>query len=326
MLAALSVLLVPHDAYAWGLATHIELARNLLDGYRDLLASNAPSILEHSRMFLYGVLSPDHFLAKNLQEYPKHSHNWDRAFQMLEEAPDDEYRAFSWGYLCHLAADVVAHNSFVPAKILQRPGFNGRQHAYWEYRFEHFQPEEAWKMVQETYELKDQDRFDRFLKQFVLTSVLGFDANLRITRKVFDVLRSNPSRRLMDRMDRRSNHNMERLEVEAFMNAALHCMVDVVQKGRDSRVTRMDPRGGAPISYARSISKTVSTLRGSARSVDGTKSSPSSQRPLLSPMLRDERGRTHGTFVSGLPRSFAGQVKKDIHATRKTRRKPKPKS
>jgi len=106
----------------------------------------------------------------------------------------------------------------------------------------------------------------------------------------------------------------------------LHCMVDIIRHGSESRVTRMDPRGGAPISYARSISKTVSALRGSARTVEGTKSPHSSERPLLSPMLQDERGRTHGTFVSGLSRSFAGQVKQDLNATRKTNRKPKGKS
>ena len=141
--ACLGVLLYPSDAWAWGLATHVELARVLMTDYRDVLQAFASCILSFPDAYMYGSISPDHFLMKNLKRYSDHSHNWDRAFAMLKRAHTPELESFALGYLAHLAADAVAHNVFVPSQIATSHGVAARRHTLWELRFDAYQPKEA---------------------------------------------------------------------------------------------------------------------------------------------------------------------------------------
>ena len=50
----------------------------------------------------------------------RHSHNWSTGFGLLSAARGSEEQAFALGYLAHLGADVVAHNFFLPARLIGR--------------------------------------------------------------------------------------------------------------------------------------------------------------------------------------------------------------
>jgi len=43
------------------------------------------------------------------------SHRWETAHALLDEVPDDEFRACAVGAMSYLWVDVIAHNHFVPA-------------------------------------------------------------------------------------------------------------------------------------------------------------------------------------------------------------------
>ena len=42
------------------------------------------------------------------------THHWASVSSLLRDADDDRERAMAMGYACHLLADIVAHNDFVP--------------------------------------------------------------------------------------------------------------------------------------------------------------------------------------------------------------------
>ena len=67
--------------------------------------------------FLYGSIAADTSIAKKYAAVGRHSHSWAVGFDILDRARDDALKAFSYGYLAHLAADVVAHNAFVPYQL-----------------------------------------------------------------------------------------------------------------------------------------------------------------------------------------------------------------
>ena len=58
-----------------------------------------------------------HSIAKKYAAAGRHCHSWPVGFEILDRARDEPLRAFSLGYLAHLAADVVAHNYFVPRQL-----------------------------------------------------------------------------------------------------------------------------------------------------------------------------------------------------------------
>ncbi|WP_319777569.1 zinc dependent phospholipase C family protein [Maridesulfovibrio sp.] len=97
-----------------------------------VLLSNsvAKLLLSNSAIFLYGCLSADIFIGKGSKAKRLHSHNWQTGFNLLDESNDEHMEAYSLGYLSHLAADIIAHNYYVP-NLMQQARSGGRlSHVY----------------------------------------------------------------------------------------------------------------------------------------------------------------------------------------------------
>ncbi len=114
LLVFLILLLFPQDALAWGPGVHMAIGNNVL-AHLHLFAPVLSSVLAaHPEQYLYGCLSADIFIGKGCSYTPTHSHNWDTGRALLRQARDAETQAYAYGYLSHLAADVIAHNYLVP--------------------------------------------------------------------------------------------------------------------------------------------------------------------------------------------------------------------
>ena len=114
LLVFLILLLFPQDALAWGPGVHMAIGNNVL-AHLHLFAPALSSVLAaHPEQYLYGCLSADIFIGKGCSYTPTHSHNWDTGRALLRQARDAETQAYAYGYLSHLAADVIAHNYLVP--------------------------------------------------------------------------------------------------------------------------------------------------------------------------------------------------------------------
>jgi len=118
-------LLRPRKALAWGPGVHTATARFVLANL-DILAPAVASLLARfPTTFLYGCLSADFFVGKGTRPRPGHSHNWDCALRLLHTAESDQLTAHALGYVSHLAADIIAHNYYVP-QIVARTGLPGK--------------------------------------------------------------------------------------------------------------------------------------------------------------------------------------------------------
>jgi len=296
---ALFCLLLPADAFAWGIITHVQIGRTFLEQFRDFLSVCAPCILNFPSVFLYGSIAPDRFLAKNLQRYREHTHNWDRAFSMLSHAGTDDLKAFSLGYLCHLAADVVAHNLYVPLKIIEMPGATGRRHSYWEVKFEDHQPEDTWTLADKVDRDVDKELYDSFMELFQIPSLFSFSTNMRLTDQVFKMMGSPAARRVVARFESRSASPLGQEEVNAYMDLSKDCVRSLLEDREHSYVTATDPRGGSRINTARMLSKAVASIRKTtnARKLEGV------DRGEVSSLLEDAAavlpgGERSGTLAS----------------------------
>jgi hypothetical protein len=127
-------LVLPEDALAWGPGVHTVIALSLIKDVSLILPSIAGIITSCPSEYLYGCLAADFFVGKSKMKKNIHAHNWQGGFKFLEKANDDRELAYAYGLLSHLAADVVAHNFFVPNMINDhRPG-RKNSHLYWEIR------------------------------------------------------------------------------------------------------------------------------------------------------------------------------------------------
>jgi len=122
--------LIPDQAFAWGPGVHLALGNSVLANTASLPPILAALLARHPNAFLYGCLSADIFIGKGTDFRPGHSHNWVTGFKLLKSARDARVLAYGYGYLTHLAADVVAHNYFVPNALAARNAGSNLSHVY----------------------------------------------------------------------------------------------------------------------------------------------------------------------------------------------------
>ena len=130
-------LVFSRGALAWGPAVHTVIACNILEQAAAILPAVAEIIRAYPLEYVYGNLAADFFVGKGQKKKEGHSHNWETGFRCLREAEDDREASYAYGFISHLAADVVAHNYFVPNLLCQASTWKRMGHLYWEARADH---------------------------------------------------------------------------------------------------------------------------------------------------------------------------------------------
>jgi hypothetical protein len=128
--AFLLLFLLPSEALAWGPGVHMAIGNNVLAHLHLFAPALASALAAHPERFLYGCLSADIFIGKGCKFTPTHSHNWDTGRALLRQAENAETQAYAYGYLSHLAADVIAHNYLVPNMLGFSAGRGKFAHTY----------------------------------------------------------------------------------------------------------------------------------------------------------------------------------------------------
>lgn len=105
------------DALAWGLYTHVYFAQLLLWAVPLADPRFRRAIRRFPDLLLAGACLPDISLfSRCLGSEPLgKTHQWTTAQRLLQGVSNDAEAALMTGYCCHLMADIIAHNYFVPA-------------------------------------------------------------------------------------------------------------------------------------------------------------------------------------------------------------------
>jgi len=156
----------PENAFAWGPAIHTVVSCSILDGLGYILPDIAAILRRYPLEYIYGNLAADFFIGKGNKRKDGHSHNWETGFNILGEAKDERDAAYAYGFLSHLAADVVAHNYFVPGLIRRFLILNKLGHIYSEAVADKFAGSFYLKMAGEVLSTKHLD-CDKMLKAAV---------------------------------------------------------------------------------------------------------------------------------------------------------------
>ena len=109
----------------------------------------------------------------------RHCHYWHVGQEIHDEARDDSLRAFGLGYLCHLAADTVAHNYFVPRQLVLTASTASVGHAYWESRVETHLGAAYARAAKELIQM-DTSQADEHLAQIISPTLFSVGTNRRL--------------------------------------------------------------------------------------------------------------------------------------------------
>jgi hypothetical protein len=257
-IALAAIALLPSEALAWTPGTHVYLGDAVLRSLSQLPANIAALLGAFPYDFLYGSIAADTSIAKKYAAVGRHSHSWTVGFDILDRARDDALKAFSYGYLAHLAADVVAHNAFVPYQLAITSSTMGLGHSYWETRFETHLGEWAPRRARELI-LLDHSRSDGHLDRILSPTIFSTPTNRRIFRGMVVAADMESWQRVFQLMLERSRWDLADDQVANHLTLSYDYVMDLLMRLDSSDPMKFDPAGHDRLRMAKRIRRT--TLR-----------------------------------------------------------------
>jgi len=244
------VLIAPAEVLAWGPATHMKLAGDLLGQLELLPAAVAVILGRHTRDYLFGSIAADVVLAKRLSRVKQFCHHWATGFAILDDAESDRGRAFGFGYLSHLAADTIAHNKFIPRQMTLTRTTLSFGHLYWELRADSTIGPHHWAQLRSV--LKEVfAEHEASLSARMNDTFLPFTLNWQLFHRMNRFQGRRAWRRAMDRWYTVSRWPLSDQLMREYRAECLERMIDVLTNQRDAKVLHEDPNGNAALTYTR---------------------------------------------------------------------------
>ena len=257
--ALLLIICTPADALAWGGGIHLQLGTAVLNNLTAIRPTIAAVIEAYPYDFLYGCVAADITIGKKFTHFLLHCHRWQVGMKVLENAGPDPQKACAYGYLSHLAADTIAHNYFVPFKVMRSFATLTLKHAYWEMRFENFVEREIWetarKVSQENYRAND-----ALLRKVLSDTIFSFGTNKRIFNSILLVSRLEKWQQVLQTLSDTSRYNLDESDREEYMGLAQEAVFDFLNEMEGSRYFRADPTGERALVTAEAVRKNLRLL------------------------------------------------------------------
>ena len=258
LLAAIA-LLVPREAFAWGAGVHLQLGTIVLENLNLIRPDVAQCILLYPHDFLYGCIAADITLGKKFTHYLLHCHRWRMGMKVLDHAWNDSRKACAYGYLAHLAADTIAHNYYVPHKVMCSFSTLTLKHAYWEMRFENYVEQDIWetgkKVCQENFQAND-----TMLRKVLSDTIFSFGTNKRIFNSILLLSRLEKWQQVMRTLSDTSRYALEEDDREEYMGLAREAVFDFLNNQEDSRFFLADPTGERALATSEAVRKNLRLL------------------------------------------------------------------
>jgi hypothetical protein len=253
VLACVAMLLDPAPVAAWGPGTHIALGEGLL-GSLYLLPPTLRVLLERFPIhFLYGSIAADISFAKKYAPVGRHCHHWEVGEEILASADNDPMRAVAYGYLAHLAADTVAHNIYVPRRLLLTQTTRGLGHAYWEHRMDVHVGEEYLGKARTIVLEHDHSSADALFDEVLSRTLFGFQTNRRIFRGMIRFQGNDRWKRVFDQVLSRSRFDLPDDLVAWYVALSFDAVVDYLVHGSTAEARGADPIGDVNLRLAKGL-------------------------------------------------------------------------
>lgn len=253
-----ALLIIPDVAFAWGPAAHLEIGEHILKGLSHVAPHVRHILAAHPYDFLYGNISADIVVAKNLVRELKHCHNWKVGFRLLKNADNDAQRAFAYGYLCHLASDTVAHNHYIPEMMIRSFSARTLRHIYWELRFDALVDRAVWRLPKKIAKEAHPGN-DILLDATIEETPLSFRTNKTIFSSIMTLNRLNQWHRMIRLLSSRSRWLLSAEEKERFLRHSVESSTDVLKCLQNAGCLKKDPTGRHTISAAMYLRKKLKT-------------------------------------------------------------------
>lgn len=252
MLVLAALALTPTEAWAWTPGTHVFLGDAVLRNLGLVPQTVAQLLAAYPADFLYGSIAADTSIAKKYAEVGRHCHSWRVGLEIHDEADTPALRTFALGYLSHLAADVVAHNFFVPRQLAVTSSTSALGHSYWESRIDTHLGDPWPRRARELLRL-DHAPADQHLDRILSPTLFGTPTNRRIFRGMVYVTDTESWQRIFQLVSENSRWDLGDADVGRYMMRAFDYIIDLLNRWDRSEAFAFDPSGDAPLREAKKV-------------------------------------------------------------------------
>lgn len=242
----------PSDALAWGPGAHVEYALYALSQAAIAAPAVRALLKKHPNDFLYGNLAADIIVGKKFAGELYHCHHWEVVLPLVEMAEDERQKAFMYGYLTHLSVDTVAHNYYVPYKIIRSFDAYTLRHTYWEMRYDLHMSPKVWEVLKELAQ-GDYHRNDVLLARSLKKALFSFKTTKRIFDSLLLVQRMTRWRNAAQLLARRSTYDLNEDHVKDYKNLCYDVAVDFLKNPESAQAFKADPTGKLKLLYAKEM-------------------------------------------------------------------------
>ena len=258
---AAGLMLVPDPVLAWGPISHLAHGSEVLKALTTLVPALQQLLGRFPMEYLYGCIGADITLAKKYtRAMQAHCHSWEVGWQIHAAAESDAERAFAWGYLTHLAADVYSHNHFIPTQLIVSYRARTLRHVYWEARFDSMQDGEYRGIIHDVRRQEFPD-CDALVKRVVARTIFSFDTNKRIFDSVLAFHDWEHWHTIMHEVATRSRYHLPENVVPLYNSACHANIVDLLRRGRRADCQSADPTGLEALTLAKRVRRSLKTLQ-----------------------------------------------------------------
>ncbi|MCX7991381.1 MAG: zinc dependent phospholipase C family protein [Proteobacteria bacterium] len=248
--------LFPEFLYAFGPAFHLQIGREILN-YLNLFSPLTQQIISsYPYDFLYGNISADIIVGKRFMPYHKHCHSFEVAKSLLDQSTNDRQKAFSYGYLCHLVSDVVAHNFFVPYMIISTFKSRTLTHLYWETRLDNKVDKSIWNII-DTFKRKDFTENETLLKRVLTYNFFPFEVHNKIYKGYILFLRLDRWHKTLDFVKNFSKYKILKFVINDTLKISVDYCNRVLMRNNDEFIYKNDPMGRKTLQTASMIKRNL---------------------------------------------------------------------
>jgi Zinc dependent phospholipase C len=245
----------PLPAHAWTPGTHIYLGESVLANLQLLPLTVADLLRAFPFDFLYGNIAADSSIAKHYAPLGRHCHYWHVGQEIHDLAESDALRAFGLGYLCHLAADTVAHNYFVPRQLMLTSSTAAVGHSYWETRVETHLGDAYARAAKDVILLNHGDA-DAHLDRIISPTIFSVRTNRRLFRGMVRLTETQSWQRAAHVAREYSRWPLADRDVEHHLGLSFDYMVQLLA-GLSVTAHQLDPSGERPLKMAKELRRRV---------------------------------------------------------------------
>ncbi|HLE40352.1 MAG TPA: zinc dependent phospholipase C family protein [Nitrospirota bacterium] len=203
--------------------THMYLANEIFS-YAPLIPAGIFALMKrHRQDFLYGNLMADMVLGKKYLPEDKSSHCWDVGLKLLRHANEWPEKAFAYGFLSHLAADTVAHETLTD-------NMRNMGHTWVELKADSVINKVYW-LQSVTFSKAVQRRNDLFLENSLDSFVFSLKTNKRIYKGMV----------FLSFLNKKRKRGVDKEFLTNLHDESIARMLDLLKNGTDASVLYKNP-------------------------------------------------------------------------------------